>query len=489
MATRQGSDGTTIEYTCGEENPMRRDVPEARLSEANRRQFLRWCGTAALGTAAGALVPESARAQVAPPANVRVLSRPVLSPADFTYLGLCRLPADPAGTRFGFSRGALTGRRVGGELRLFVTGHVYLGDPVYEVTYPGCAGSLASAPVAPLVRAWGDIYDGRKRMYRATEAPEVRGLLWHGGRLWWTYGDPYNASSSSWDPSVGVSELRDDGSHVAGGPWRTTEHSQKTRGYLMTVPSAFASAYTGNRTVAVGAPITSGDIACSFGPAAVAFAAVATTTPPDPVQTSYVVAGDEPRSLLCTRLVLHDYEHRAARDSDYVECGWNAHYDCSQGSWKRPGLPRFHTMDRVSAGVWIDLPDKHGVLFMGQLIHHLPGWPVPHVWYGPQTCCHGQTDNYVWQATGPGTLSQAPFWWIYDPNDLARVARGETEPWAITPKHTVANVNEWGPVGPYWFGGAYFDAETRLLFATATNMDKVTSSYEPRPVVHVWRVS
>src|SRR5262245_57122722 len=123
----------------------------------DRRQFLEVAATMAVGAA----LPSPAVAE----------ARAVLTPQDLRYPGVLKLPDDDpatARTRFGYSAGTMAIRRVAGELRIFVTGSA-VGDPagltdaVYEVDYPG-TGPIDSAPRARLIRNWGDIYGGRRRL-------------------------------------------------------------------------------------------------------------------------------------------------------------------------------------------------------------------------------------------------------------------------------------------------------------------------------------
>jgi hypothetical protein len=425
------------------------------------------------------------------------LGKALLTFADFEYLGLFLVPEDTSAIRMGWSAGALTGRRVGGDIRLFIAGKRTLGDSVYEIAYPGRqAGQVASAPRAPLVRAWGDVYQGKRLIYR-DQMRETKGLLWFDDRLWWAYGDEYNASSSSWDPSIGCTVLNDSqGTYQAFGPWRTRIHSQQSRGFMTVIPAWFAEAYTSGRRIGVGAAIASGNVQSPWGASLAAFSPPPTSAAPDPVQPAPAYTADLQASLATTRLVLHDISHPLSRDANYRLCGWNVLYDCAQGSWIKAGEPRFQPVDTMGACAWIDLPDKHGVVYFGQLATKVEGVTyandtLPHVWYGMETCCHGQVGRPFWAATGPGTPTSVPHAWIFDPEALAKVAQGQREPYEPTYASVVAaralGVSETS-VGFWYFGGAHFDGDSRLLFVTTVGTDNLTSLYEVRPVIHVWRI-
>lgn len=468
----------------------------AMTTQPSRRQFLNTCTAAGAAMAAGPL-GSALDAQPQSPRNLSVLptNKPIIAPADFEYLGLFRLPADPNGTRFGWSWGAMTARKVGPDLRFFIAGAAPDNDPVYEISYPGHSLAFDTSPRATLVRAWGDIYQGKKLAYRPNERV-TRGLLWHQDRLWWSYGDIYNASSSSWDPSVGCTILNDsNGTLAAHGPWRTQEHSQRTRGYFVETPGWFASSFTSGQTLAIGAPITSGNAQSPWGAMLSSIPSISPGAPPDPLQTTGYHS-QERWSLPCKRLIAHDINHPQARDANYRRCGWNQLYDCAAGATLTNGTPFFTDIDTMTSTVWIDLPDKHGVVFFGQLATKLDGFnyvndTLPHVWYGMDTCCHGQNGRPLWEATGPGTPTSVPHIWIYNPLDFGRVAEGRTNPWSLTPTSVTPAYRLGGvdkSTGLYHFGGAHFDQSLRLLFVVTNFNDWTTNRYEGRPVIRVFRV-
>src|SRR5262245_34056164 len=74
-----------------------------------------------------------------PPSGGSSSGKAVLTQSDFKYAGLFALP-NSGDAKLGFSNGAIAGRRVGGEVRLFVCGGKPSGDPVAEVAVPGNTG-------------------------------------------------------------------------------------------------------------------------------------------------------------------------------------------------------------------------------------------------------------------------------------------------------------------------------------------------------------
>jgi hypothetical protein len=416
-----------------------------------------------------------------PPSGGSSSGKTLLTKDDFKYTGMFTLPF-AGDLKLGFSNGAIAGRHVGSDVHLFVCGGKPSGDPVVEVVFTGAGRDLLQAPRAQLVRNWGDIYSG-KRAIASGGGIVTRGLLWANDQLYWAFGDEYNVAGNH-DPSIGSTVLNADGSMRTYGPWRTDEHSQKTRGYMVPIPDWF-KANTSGRGFAVGAPITSGNATSPWG------AMLDAVTFPDN-STAADKPGDSHSSIQTQRLVYHDIDHKQKRDSNYKFCGWNQQYDCSKGTWTKPGTPEFNGIDMVTAAAWIDLPNKHGVVFVGQISTAIPGYAygggdtVPHYWYGPSVCCHGQVSESS-QATGDSTGSSVPYFWIYDPNDLARAAQKKADPWSfeptsIFPAFQIGSIpNHAGAL--YLFGGAWYDPDSKQLFLSQIFSDPVAP--EPQPIIHV----
>ena len=145
---------------------------------------------------------------------------------------------------------------------------------------------------------------------------------------------------------------------------------------------------------------------------------------PDPTSTPPDVTTNTHWTVANQGLILHDLDHRQARDTRYKHCGWKVAYDCKAGDVLEPGVPFWGGSDPGSCNdtmcscVWVDLPDKHGLLFFGQLATTPEGYTAPgdpdgliHQGYGnafhytstsglPNVCCHNQDDPY-WGTTGP----------------------------------------------------------------------------------------
>lgn len=431
------------------------------------------------------------------PTNLRIVTdsgKTLLQPTDITYLGMFRTPNDPSGTRFGFSGAHISGRRVGNDIQLFMTGSMASGSPqpLYEISYPGYHTSFASAPVATLVHDWGDIYEN-KRVTGNNSDKNTRGIHWDGTYLWWAYGDSYN-TAGYWDPSVGCTKLNSNGTINSYGPWRAQIHSQKARGYMVGVPDWFKTQYNFSASVAVGSPITSGNSASPWGPCLYGI------TDFDPTTRAADTLEDSNKSLLGTTMMLNDLDHPMTRDQHYYIEGWED-YPTNEIPFRNNGTIYFgglsapggtgSGLDMMTSAVWIDTTTKSGILMLGAMVHKpTDAEPYAAVWYGPQTGPYGEVDNTTWEATGPGCSYFCPYQWIFDPSDIGEVLGSAKQVYEVTPASTTSMYSIYEKsVGMYFQGGAWFDPTSSLLFIATRFEDGTTNSYEPRPIVRVFQVS
>jgi hypothetical protein len=404
--------------------------------------------------------------------------RAVISPSDLRFLGFYRFPSS-VGEMF-LSSPAFARRVVNGRTRLFTNGDHRNGDwPLLEFEVPSTAPNpaIGDAPPLGLVRDWGHYRTGRVVTNNSTNPNYPGGLYWDESRqvLYWTYADAY--TPNYWFPNVSATVLNDSAGTLASyGPWATSWLPQRTLGSMCEIPAWFATAYTGGRRVGMSAFPSSG---ASGGPWGACLSAARLPDPgaaPDPWNTSQ-------RSIENHGLLLHDLQHRQSRDANYKVCGWNVPYDSGKGGTMSPGQPIWGTQDPGSGTVdamknclWIDLPEKHGVLFFGQLATTPAGYSAPgdpdghiHIWYGPGTCVHGQADAFF-QATGPATHYRQVMGWIYNPNDLIGTAQGKTSLWGVRPTTDAFRFGNIAPIfnqkvhSRAWGGNAVFDPQTRRIY-------------------------
>jgi hypothetical protein len=375
-------------------------VPE----DLTRRRFLAQLGTAGVAVSSVLGGTRLARAQApSPPANVRLVnglaatSKALLQPADFTYLGAFGIPASSNSYSTSYGAG-LAYRYVNGQLRFlsttFTTGPRF---DVFEMTAPAPSKTFYST--ATVTRHWGDVYTQKKWLdkYNSSDQGNVYGLFWDpiDQRLYWSYGDQYNADpSNSNDCSLGYSTLDDVGGTGTGvGAWRFGGRGEKMcRGGVLPIPLWFANQYCGGRRLGVGfggyySAATVGP--ASMGPALGAF------NPPN------LALNPDRSSLPATNLIGYEFHtdvsapDRARRDTDYTTefDDWNP----------TNGVGHFTWNDTLwQSATWIDLPTKHGLLYAATL---------------------GNGRNW-YEASDRNAERGSHVLYVYDPADLALVAQG-----------------------------------------------------------------
>jgi hypothetical protein len=379
------------------------------------------------------------------------LSRKVLDKDDFEYVGAFQLPRQACGMSTAFGESGLAMRHAAGGKLHFMTGSHRNGqDAIYEVEFPGYALDPAKWPTAPLVKEYGTaIYADAKRIKKGKEVGWTHGLTFdeRTNRFYFSYGSWYNIPNEN-DPCIAYAHLRDDKIVDVVGGWNAPPdlaHNQKMRGGSLIIPDWFAAQYTDGRRLGVGfGGVWAGIQSCSRGP----FLAAAR----EPAET------DGGGTLDVLPLISHDVNHYAIRDTDYrSEVDWSPNPVNGVGKW---GL----FDETLGAGIWIDLPDKHGLLLASHMGHG-------RVWY-ENSDRHAERHE-VW-------------WWVYDPADLAAVALGKKRVWEPTPRYWKVDYTP-RQLDRIATTGLAFDAETRTLFVLTPA--SVKGEVESFPVVRCYRVT
>lgn len=288
-------------------------------------------------------------------------------------VGTFTIPASPeAGTdfRFGYSN-AVHGQLANGNL--LVAGHPWFPMQA-EVRLPAILDGSEATRVGP----WSDLTDGLEPLgWTGGPAYELGGLLEIGTRIWFTKHQWYNGAGDDW----ATQGFREAGQ--ANGMWRVGglhAHHARVGGYLSPAPASLAAEGT---AYLAGLEGTSGAALGRWGPNLFAI---------QPDETLQIGDAFPSRPLVC-----HDIEERAP-------AGW----------W---------IGDKVSSAVWIETETRHAVLFF--LYQKLGA-----TWYGEAD--EGGVDPY---GGGKGYHAEgyALKAWIYHPDHLLAVYRGEREPWSVTP--------------------------------------------------------
>jgi hypothetical protein len=379
------------------------------------------------------------------------LARPVLKQSDFQYLGAFALPREACKVSTAFGEVGLAFRKVGGKLQFLTGAGRPTGDLIYEVSFPGFGKDLTDSgvhlPAATVVKEWGDIYVDRKSGYHAY------GLYWdeEAGRLYWSHAPYYNADATN-VASLGYTELTDKGP-VAHGCWATNSYVQKVRGGCLRIPTYFAEKYTKGRTLALGFGGSYCVIAHgSFGP------------------SLYAVPAPEKEGQTLDALALLNYEadpdkakaHYCRRDADYRSgILWDKNPVGDDGFWTAADY--IH-----GACCWIDLPDEHGLLVLGSMGHG-------RLWYGEAEGGGGDKGIHAERSE--------PWWYVFDPADLAAVAQGKKQPHDPAPSWW--KCQETTSSGP---AGCCFDPETRTLYVLDPAAWRRKDDVEWYPVIHGYHV-
>lgn len=476
-------------------NQKRSSVPEI---SASRRKFL---ATFALGASAAPLLSWSrglfAEPAPAPQAGADLCysNKRVLMPSDFQYLGAMRLPRELSP----FSTAALTARRVNNRLQFFMTGENSpnaIGnwgtlDPVFEFADTESYNTnYAQAPRATVLTQWRDIYHGKRASWKPDgtpitfNMPLTRALLWKNGFLYWAYNDGYNVVGRH-DWCIGLSDLSGGvGNVVAHGPWRPDIGVKHTAGWLIDMPDG---------SLGAGFTLSSGNIGSSWGPELNGGARFPTPSTPAGYGTpdlvfpetwlQYPFPGNvfNPDGSVKAGMTVRSMP----RDGNYV---WHPDWTGGSGTITEvnPALNRgvgsWTQKDRTGACAYIDLPDKHGLLFASSV-------GMGHLWYGPVTDCgHGIPDG-CGGGQGPHGEWYEPRWHLYDPSECQQ-AMAQNQPRNLTPAAVFNPETQYGTARgcKAEFGGMYFDAPTRRVFVSAINADASIAG-KVYPLLHVFQIS
>lgn len=333
----------------------------------------------------------------------------LLTASDFTYLGAYKVPASVALSTtqepyFGYGL-ALRRETADATNNVHLLATCFGGTVNHEVfewrdaTPEIHSTTLSAYPTATVLKTYGDIYSGKKRIiYNGDDIEMVGqldgdfGLYWDATseRLYWSYGFGYSTDDNSW--CLGYSTLNYAGETGTGhGPWRlynggSGQSWKSLSAGLMGIPSAYAASHLGGKRLAVGmggyySQVASCD--ASIGPSLTAIDAV---------------SASEEADLASTPLVGY-WPYNANPGAGRGRCN-RPEPMTAQGFGEGWGLDKFSWNDRVRAGVWIDNGVKRGVVFFGH---------------------YGRGRSQYLSSQVPSERS-GHYWAIYDPNDFTPVS-------------------------------------------------------------------
>jgi hypothetical protein len=442
-----------------------------------------------------------------PPVN-----KAVIQPSDLTFVGYYRFPTDASLPPYsGTGPVAGTWRMVDGQLRRFFTAGTNSDPLLYEMSVPmdqEPSLDFSTAPRCTFLTNFGLIWEDIPK--GTTNAASACQIEWDEEKegLWVGWSDSYTGSiHHRANAFITLNETTNTRENWYG-PWRSRMHPKRAIGNWSAIPEWFQTHVGGKRwvrTSTTASGVAESPWGCNLH--AGDYDIDPFTAAADPV------SGSTNYTIDTNTLIMHrDTTPQSVRISAR-SCGWPggstkdtyggveySGYDCayprdSAGVPIDPlnGQTRFSSESTLDAAFrvfhfgnpnsaehnsikgmnWIDLPDKHGVLFMGVLIGNEPGYytteaqdpdGLVHFWYGVPNhasdtdrpfgianttygyinkyCCHlqpaatgpdGVIGSFTWPSTGPVGHRYVPTMWIYDPIDLVATANGQTATSALTP--------------------------------------------------------
>ncbi|MBI5652888.1 MAG: hypothetical protein HZC40_20935 [Chloroflexi bacterium] len=459
--------------------------------------------------AARSFAPSSASPTIFLPlvATSPAIAPALIQPNDLQYVGAFRLPDGAARPRtFEYGGNAMTfnpngdptGARDGFLGSLFVTGHERMaygelpdGNQVAEITIPApiISRDVTALNQAGFIQNFRNVAQGF--YIGLAEIPRVgMAYLNHpatDAKIHLAWGqhiqpDPPDASHAWFEPNLAAPNLR--------GTWFIGNQSvYSVNGYLFELPNAWANQHTGGRPLGTGRYINGGW--SGMGPALFAY-------------KSWVDDRGTPASngarLPETPLLLY----AKSTETDNIERALNG----------------YQHADEWEGGAWLTTnTGKSAVMFAGTKSNGAKYWYGFLNPAGAHLPCVYQ--EFVTQFTVCRLANGAPCppsdliecaghtsergWWsarmdaqiiLYDPNDLARVARGEMQTWEPQPYATL-DIDDQLYLNPagieiemlgagaqrrYRIGDVAFDRARGILYVLELFAD------DAKPVVHIWRI-
>ncbi len=379
--------------------------------------------------------------------STRVISKPLLEPRHLKAVGGWRFPSEGAGGKgLGFSRGGMYVEHGSGDERLlYVYGHQQAKDcHVLKVSLSEMGSDVSNRlnwPSALPVRLLKGTHTIPHNSPYAVCRPNGDGPLLTTGRVFYaTTAEQFVGPWMNWfDEADGAT------ASLAVDPW--VDRRPTFGGGFCNIPAWFADEFLDGRDFGVGFGGYESGQGSSPGPSLFVADRPA----------NHATALDRCFELLSFRWGggKNEREHRPA---DYKKPLWGPPTEDGIGWWQA---------DIVSAGpAWIDTPDLTGLCY----------WSI-----------QGLGDlEYRLQSTAFSRERRVRLY-VYDPNQLAKVARGELRPHQVrgkfcdwdSPFDDGANAVRW-PIGAYW------DAKDQLLYVSYQQSGG--GRYEVPPVVVTYRI-
>ncbi|MBU1910633.1 MAG: hypothetical protein KJ726_11345 [Verrucomicrobia bacterium] len=330
-------------------------------------------------------------------------SKTLLTWADLAagFEGTFAVPlAEQGDYRFGYSSGVHAQLTNG---NLLVIGHPYY-DRQAQVQLPAVLDGSEGVRVGGWIDITGGLLpDG----WPGGEAGSllVGGMLETGGRIYFAKYEWYNGAGTDWQ-TQGYYEGGLDGGGSASGLWSVSNeyaHHSRVGGYMSEPPQALRDA---GYVYLAGLEGISGAALGRWGPN---FFAINSTVSNGAVRgTTLICHPDE------------SFQGPSVRCSNATSAWWVANRPTNEAWW---------IGNKVTDMKWIETETRHGVLCfvyrgLGQ------------TWYGLGDAGPGLPDPY-WSGSSYHAEGWALQAWIYDPDEVMEVFRGERDPWSLVPAEAV----------------------------------------------------
>ncbi len=414
-----------------------------------------------------------------PPSNSGV-RRDALQPKDFVYLGAFRLPAGTGGSNWEYSMAAMTycpsgdpqGADDGFPGSIFAIGHDHQ-QMISEISIPApvlsASKQVQDLPVAATLQPFADVRGG---LVGELEIPRAgieylpSQIAGERGKLHFCWGQHFQFERAA---SHGWCALSLDRPNPQG-LWRLADYSNYVvNDYLFEIPPSWADEHLPGYRLATGR-FRDGQWG-GLGPALLAYAPPSEESPPP---NGAVISNVRP-------LLMYGKPQAGAAELEVND------------AWR---MKDFSEADEWSGGAWLTRGERHAVALVGTKA-------VGNTWYG-------FANGVVYPISGdpndpipevPPFPFDARGWWsrdvsariiLFDPNELAAVAKGERESWTPQP-YAVLPIDEHlfdaGYDHPrykrYLLGACCFDREHGVLYVAERQVEQD----EERSLVHAFRLS
>ena len=368
----------------------------------------------------------------------------------------------------------------------FPSGYPIIEWEIDPAVVPG--QEMNTAPRMKYCRTIGDFFNGHVIASNGKQENWITGGFappedLGGGRLRfrWTYSDGYTGGTGY--PQYGMTDLNyEAGTFTSYGPWRITVTGHRhISSQIIKLPAWFVNDHCPGYTYAAIGQMGSGCGGSPFGSSLIAIEDFDPTTKPPATNAT------DPATVQSIYLIHHGLDHKMRRPTNYGVCRWDGNgteagkYNCQYGATITEGLPLWGgtpnggadgtESDSQKGVVWVDLPDRSGLLFLYAITgtpagYHAPGDPHGYVHAGyaaafhatnpgtgseasgpgfhDQACCHGQFDP-DWRSTGPFCCFHQPCASIYPVQQLVDVRTQARREWACVPSEELV---DWRTVDP-----------------------------------------